>query len=280
MQTILSPWSNTFEGFVRSIRRRAIVVAPFITAQPLDLFTSLLDADANPQISLLTNLSADSLLQGSVDGRAIAEFCRNTPATTVRHLPGLHAKAYVADEHTAIITSGNLTQGSLSRNYEYGIKVSDPKTIRMIARDLQEYAYLGAAVSLDEIDYIVNITATLRDKHAKALNSRRNELRREFEDHLAAVQESLIELRAKPGESTQAVFKRTILYVLRTGPLTTRQIHPLIQNIHPDLCNDGEDRVIEGIRFGKAWKHRVRSAQQALKRDGLIENADTHWRIV
>ena len=62
MQPISSPWAETFESFARSIRSRAIVVAPFITEQPLQRFASLLDANSLPQISLLTNLKEESLL--------------------------------------------------------------------------------------------------------------------------------------------------------------------------------------------------------------------------
>ena len=122
MQSLSSPWAETFEEFARSIRKRAIVVAPFITEQPLERLAYQLDTNNLPQITILTNLAVDSLLQGSVNGQAIADFCKAVPTTTVRHLPGLHAKTYVADEHTAIITSGNLTYNSLHQNYEYGIQ--------------------------------------------------------------------------------------------------------------------------------------------------------------
>ena len=89
-----------------------------------------------------------------------------------------------------------------------------------------------------------------------------------------------MQLRGKPGESTNAIFVRTILYLLRNAALTTREMHPLIHNIHPDLCDDTIDRVINGIQFGKEWKHRVRGAQVVLRRKGLIELVDGRWRLV
>ena len=171
MQPVPSPWIDTFESFVRSIRDHAIVVTAFITAEPLRQFASLLDIERSPQISLLTNLAADSLLQGTVGGHAVAEFCREVPTTLVRHLPGLHAKAYVADEHTAIVTSGNLTRSPLHRNAEYGVQIRDPTMVRRITKDLQEYGGLGAEVSLKELDSLAEISETLRDKHAKTLDS-------------------------------------------------------------------------------------------------------------
>ena len=109
---------------------------------------------------------------------------RQYPRLRFRHLPGLHAKAYVADEHTAIITSGNLTYNSLHQNYEYGIQISSPVMVREIASDLQEYGNLGAQVSLQELEHIADVSGALRDKHRKAMNSARASLRQEFEDQI------------------------------------------------------------------------------------------------
>ena len=279
MQPILAPWSETFETFARSIHSHAMIVTPFITAQPLQHFASLLNSANPPQISLLTNLDVDSLLQGSVDGRAIAEFCREVPTTTVRHLPGLHAKAYVADEHMAIVTSGNLTTGSLYRNYEYGIQISDRVLVRRIAGDLRAYGNLGMSIPIEEMDQISEIATTLRNKRLAQLNSARLSLRQEFEEQFESVRESLLQLRSRPGESTNSIFGRTILYLLTSKSLTTREMHPLIQNVHPDLCNDEIERVINGVQFGKEWKHRVRGAQVDLRRRGLIELAEGRWQL-
>ncbi|MEK7270344.1 MAG: hypothetical protein AAB215_05290 [Planctomycetota bacterium] len=50
-----------------------------------------------------------------------------------------------------------------------------------------------------------------------------------------------------------------------------------IQNIHPDICDDSIDRVIDGQHFGKKWKHFVRSAQQHLKQRGEIRLQNGRW---
>lgn len=281
MQPIPSPWHGAFESFARTIRHNAVIVAPFITEQPLRRLAGVLaEEKRQPQISLLTNLAADSLLQGSVDGKAIADFCRTMPATTVRHLPGLHAKAYVADDHTAIITSGNLTAGSIYRNYEYGIRIDDPDLVRKITRDLLAYGDLGVSVSLAELDSLADTAKSLKDEYADTFNSARVSVRQELENRINVVQESLMQLRAKPGESTNAIFGRTILYILSDGPLATIDIHPLVQNIHTDLCDDSIDRVINGVHFGVRWKHLVRRAQQYLRDSGQIVLRDGKWHLV
>lgn len=279
MRPILSPWSQTFETFARSIHNQAIIVTPFVTAQPLRHFATLLDSADPPQISILTNLDTDSLIQGSVDGKAIADFCTEIPTTTIRHIPGLHAKAYIADDHMAIVTSGNLTSGSLYRNYEYGIQVNDSVIVRRIAADLREYGNLGVNVPLEELRRISEIATTLKNEQIVVLNSAREDLKQRTNSLLQGAHESLMQLRSMSGESTNSIFGRTICYLLKSRSLTTEELHPLVQSIHPDLCDDKIDRVINGVRFGREWKHRVRGAQVTLKRRGLIELVEGRWRL-
>lgn len=280
MRPVLSPWVETFEHFARSIRCRGIVVTPFITERPLQELSSLLDTNSPPQINLLTSLTVDSLLQGSIDSRAIAEFCKAVPTTVVRHLPGLHAKVYVADNHTAIITSGNLTLGSLHHNYEYGILIDDSTLVERIVEDLQEYGRLGAQVSINELNELAEASESLRHKHSKTLSSARASIRQEFKVQLETVHQSLQQLRGKPGETTNSIFSRTILYLLKDKSLSTKEMQPLIQSIHPDLCDDTVERVIKDIHFGKEWKHRVRGAQVDLRRKGSIDLIEGKWTLV
>jgi hypothetical protein len=231
-------------------------------------------------VDILTNLAVDNMLQGSVDVAAIAAFVRRNSLARVRHLPGLHAKAYVADDHLAIVTSGNLTSSSLSRNYEYGIQITDSSIVSQISRDLRGYGALGSEVSVAELDQITEISEKLRERHDATIRASRIELRREFEQQLEVARESLREVRARPGESTHAIFARTILYILRNGPLTTQQVNVLIEGIHPDLCDNSIDRVINGVHFGRKWKHMVRTSQVFLRRKGSIELHDKKWRLV
>ena len=90
----------------------------------------------------------------------------------------------------------------------------------------------------------------------------------------------LEDVRARVREGVTRVFSRTILFLLQGGPLRTIDLHPQIKRIHPDLCDDSVDRVIDGERFGKRWKHLVRTAQQILKRDGSVQFDGTFWRLV
>lgn len=279
MATVVSPWAAEFDAFGHSIRERALLVTPFIAREPLERMADILGKNPPPQVDILTNLAVDSMLQGTIDLDAIVSFCQRIPLTTVRHLPGLHAKVYVADDHLAIVTSGNLTYAALHRNYEYGIRITDGDMVRKIAQDLQEYGSLGSAVALPELEQVAAIAKTLRAGYEDTVRAARGEVSREFERQREAVRESLRTIRAQAGESTNSIFARTILYLLKDNSLTTPQINAAIAAIHPDLCDDSIDRVINGVSFGRRWKHMVRNAQLHLRRSGLIQREGRSWSL-
>lgn len=278
MRLLRSPWLDTFQQIFGSAQHYAMVASPFISREGLALLTERLDP-GRIRIEILTNLSPTHLLEGSTDPAALAAFWQRVGEGALYHLPGLHAKVYVADDTYAVATSGNLTRGGLIGNYEYGILLDDSTAVRVVAQDLQEYARLGVRLTLSDIEELARITSDLRQRHARMLGSATRMLREEFANRLARTQETLRELRASPGETTNAIFSRTILYLIRRQPLSTSEMHPLIQEIHPDLCDDSVDRVIRGVRFGKRWKHMVRNAQQWLKRQGLIVYRQGRWQV-
>lgn len=279
MKLIKSPWADVFAEFGQSAHNRVILATPFIGSGPLwDLARTFRTAKP-PQVELITNLSADSLFQGTVNSEAIANFCRSLPEVEVRHLPGLHAKVYVADDHSAIITSGNLTQASLNRNYEYGVHITEKALVDQIAQDVQEYPTLGSPVSIVELDDLTEITKVVYSKYAETLRSSRESVRKEYQENMELTRAALMNLRAKPGETTHSIFARTILHILKRGPLSTSEMQPMIQAVHPDICDDSIDRVINGVNFGRKWKHMVRNSQVYLRRQGRIEFNKKKWQL-
>ena len=228
---------------------------------------------------MLTQLSTDNLLSGATDPEALLAVAEQLPSVEIRYLPRLHAKVYVSDTTQAVVTSGNLTDSGLGRNHEYGVRVTDPDTVSRIRNDVQKLAALGARIPVEELRALVRAASDLRARRKSAEASLRAEIRKEFEDRVAALNDDLLRVRAI-GRSVDAILSDTILYVLRNGPLTTHDIHQEVQRIHPDLCDDDIDRVINGQRFGKKWKHAVRSAQAKLKQKGRILLRDGRWESV
>ena len=279
MQTIISPWATTYDEFVASIQESAIISAPYITRYPLErLANRLRSRRRTVRLDVLTNLRADSLINGSLDISALAWLSDEVPGTTVRHLRYLHAKTYVADEHTAVITSANLTNGGLFRNRELGVAITDPDKVKGISDDLREYGNLGVLVPPDalvELGSMVQqdqrITSTVARTVPAGQKAQEDAIQDSINERLVELRVAGEEFTTNPRASITAQFCDAIRYVLRQhGPMSTRDMNPLIKKLKPELCDDEVDRIINGVSFGRRWKHQVRNAQVQLRRDGAI----------
>lgn len=281
--TILrSPWQSQLSELLSTPQEFLLLASPFIT-RPVTRWIGerLAKNSAIDQLRVLclTNIRVESILAGSLDLHGLAELGHTFSNFVAIHLPALHAKVFVADNKQAIVTSGNLTDGGLKGNCEYGIALRIPELVSAIRRDFEGYARLGAPVTLDEMaafaEELVDLQALYQKTERQVIRTAGAAFRRK----LRSAQDRVLRFRAK-GKSNQSIFCDTIEYLLSKGPLRTVELHPLIQQIHPDLCDDLVDRVIDGVNFGKKWKHHVRTAQQALKRDGKIAFDGDRWRLV
>lgn len=220
------------------------------------------------RVKVLTDVSLGNLVQSSTDVSALIQLVARVRHASVSYLPRIHAKVYVSGNEFALVTSANFTDGGSYANFEYGIAIEDPAYIRAISTDIERYAHLGGMLSLQRLKELdscaTGLRAAIREEQS-SINTKLQEiatLEREAEEHL---------LRSRvEGRSIYTVFSDTILYLLESGPMTTVELHDRIRSVHPDLCDDSLDRVIDGQHFGKLWKHQVRTAQQHLKKADLI----------
>jgi phosphatidylserine/phosphatidylglycerophosphate/cardiolipin synthase-like enzyme len=280
VELVTSPWMVTFYNLVGTTEEELLVASPFISNEPLRRIVEIIEDKQSldsMHVNIVTNLAVDSLLSGSIDAAALLYLAQSIPNSTVTYLPSLHAKIYVADTKVAVITSANLTNKGLAGNHEYGVLLRDPMLVSRVRTDLTRYASLGNKVSLETLAALTQAAQELKSIRQKADQSIKARLRAAFEQRTEEAKLELLKARAK-GKTTHGIFCDTILYLLeQKGPCRTVELHPLVQQIHPDLCDDTIDRVIEGVHFGKKWKHYVRNAQQALKRNGLIGFDGQYW---
>ena len=274
-------WKGQLQDIFLQARNEIIISSPYITEQGTNFVLANVPQKVKSQIRLriLTNLSPVNICQGSTDPMALKSLALALPHFTLLHLPKLHAKVYVVDQKSAIVTSANLTAGGLEYNYEYGIKITEQLTVKEIEQDILSYSDLGAMISLQNLDNYVRIADRLIKTYQKQQNSIVKSVRKEFEKEILSAEDELIRMRLAGG-AMHTVFAKTILYLLkRYGPLTTEQMHLKIEVIHPDLCDNTIDRVIDGKHFGKKWKHAVRTAEQQLKKKGLIFLDGNLWTL-
>ncbi len=254
-----------------------MIASPFIGKEG----SALVRAHASPgfrergHLDLVTDLNPTHVADGSLEPEALDELLDLSDDATLWHVPRLHAKVLVADGCRAIVGSANLTAGGLFRNIEYGLDIADRALASRIERDIADIQMMGAIVAREVLARFSNIALEAR----RLLANRRVHLESAIQRLIREAEDQVMGARLADGPM-HAVFARTVWYMLkRHGPMTTEQIHPMVQAIHPDLCDDTVDRVIAGRRFGKRWKHAVRTAQQQLKKQGLVELVNGMWRL-
>lgn len=280
-QTLARGWSSRFVDLIRCAERDLIICAPFVTRAGTDLVLMNLSERFKTigRLTFLTDLSPLSVGRGATDPSAIRTLTVSLAESRLIHLPKLHAKVYIADSHRTIVSSGNLTAGGLYNNYEYGVESQDTNFINNLSGDLNAYSELGACLDSYQLDRYCELAARVRRAFEIEQIEIASESRRKFREAIRDAEDELIRTHLGKG-AIHNVFAKTVLYLLkRHATLSTEDLHPLIEQIHPDLCDNREDRIIDGKRFGKKWKHAVRTAQQLLKRRGEIELRGGKWSL-
>ena len=221
------------------------------------------------EVLTLARMELQAIRTSALDVNALLRLANVSSSARLIALPNLHAKVFVADEKAAIITSGNLTRSGLDTNIEYGVVLRDPALVRTVRDDMLNFARLGNAVSPDAISALIPIETEVREAEAEIARSVSSEARHRFDAIMWQAKPAFASMQVG-NRSANSIFGEAIKLTLANGPQTTQTIHERIRQLLPDFCDDSEDRVIDGVHFGKKWKHNVRNAQQYLKRQRII----------
>lgn len=278
---LLSPWKNEFIETISQTQEELFISSPFINVEGIKILSDAIRKRSFVELSLITNLTTQNIINGFTEPVALLELYKHFTQVKISSLGRLHAKVYLIDGKIGIITSANLTSGGLISNFEYGVLIDDREIISSIKEDMLKYYSLGNILDrnlLEKINEESNKLERIKSKTDNLIkNTRLVQLLKKSTEDLDV---ELLKNRIRGGKTINAIFSDTILYILRKkGPLTTKELNPLIQSIHPDICDDSIDRVINGQHFGKKWKHLVRDAQQSLKKKGLIYLRAEKWNL-
>jgi hypothetical protein len=272
MQLVSSPFTPHFRRFVAELSTDGVICSPYIGREPVEmLLDSVTQRGIAPffALTLVTDLSVRNTVQGSTDLSAVVRLAEVLPRAQIYYVPQLHAKVYIAGQSLAVVASANFTKGGSSSNLEYGVCFHDHETIARIREDVGSYARLGGKVPLARLRSLRDRTIELRALVAAEQRSINSHLREASSHVERETEDDLIRIRVD-GRSVNAVFSDAILYLLKHGPVATKDLGTLIRQVLPDFCDDTRDRVIDGQHYGKLWKHQLRNAQQHLKSNGLI----------
>jgi hypothetical protein len=230
-------------------------------------------------LRFVTDLSPKNIYQGSTNPFSFDKLFKEINLVQIFHLPKLHAKVYIQDNKKAIITSGNLTAGGLYYNFEYGVFTDDYNFVSYIKNDLTDYGNLGALINHKDIQNYCNLSEKVSEIYLKKEKSFNKEVEYQFNSAVVQANDELIKLKLISGK-IHPVFEKTILYILnKYGALEQDTINGIIQEIHPDLCDNEVNRIINGVVFGKKWKHAARTAMQKLKKSEKVELINGKWNL-
>lgn len=260
-------WRGELANTIRSAQQYVLLAAPFLKHDVAVWLRQ--QVPAGVQLTVLTRIRIDAIASAALDITALLHLAEASADNRVLALPNLHAKVFVADGKAAIVTSGNLTRSGLYTNIEYGVLLRDSRLVTTVRDHMRSFARLGSQVGSRMLATLLPVEEELRRAYSQSANAVAPEARQQLADVMSQAKPRLA-LTQVGNRSGNAVFGEAIRFVLTSGPRTTRQLGPEVRLLLPDLCDDGEELVINGEGYGKAWKHRLRNAQQHLKRRGIL----------
>jgi|LSQX01.3.fsa_nt_gb phosphatidylserine/phosphatidylglycerophosphate/cardiolipin synthase-like enzyme len=126
----------------------------------------------NLRLDVLSNFNAAYFSRGYSETNAFRDALR--VGGRVRNCQRLHAKMYLFDEDTAVVTSANLTNGGIRGNLECGVLVHGPELTREV-RDYFDRLWRHEVTGtirvevLDEIDSIVKQLPSATTEEGQAI---------------------------------------------------------------------------------------------------------------
>ncbi len=277
----MSPWKNEFVDIVQKTEKRLLISSPFINDGGAETLSNAV-AEKDLDLTLLTSLTVKNIQQNVTNPQSLLNLYDTFRNVSLSSLGRLHAKAYIIDEDIAVITSANLTGGGLMNNFEYGVMIRNKAVVKVIKNDIQKYFNSGNIFPFEKLQEIAKEASELIKIETKFREDTKNtKLSKLLNKKAEDLDYEILKNRVSEGRTINSIFAETILYLLeKKGSLSTwDELNPLIKNIHPDLCDDSIDRVINGQHFGKKWKQSVRNAQVSLKKKGLIMRKNNKWYL-
>ncbi len=149
MQLIKSPWSNLFFEMVRSSSKSIKITSPFVKENVASKIIATKQSKVS--VELITSFKLMNYYTGASDLAALEHILEGNGH--ISNLQKLHSKIYIFDDVRAVITSGNLTNGGLVNNYEYGVLVDDVNLMKQISSDfrLLQSNEMAGVISLQHI---------------------------------------------------------------------------------------------------------------------------------
>lgn len=254
MKILTTPWKKDLLALVADSKTSIRITSPFVKE---NICRDLIEAKrADSRIELVTSFKLANIYSGSLDLSALELIISNEGK--VRNFAKLHSKIYLFDNEKAVVTSGNLTDGGLERNFEYGVFIDNKVLIAQICNDFDALANNEntGTVKLSDIETVRNILATIPKAASVKLPSYR--IADESPEQLSDIVEFPIESFSK----TLIGWKLDVFDCLNNIP----KQHFTLANVYPF-----ENQLKEKHPLNNNVKDKIRQQLQALRDLGLVE---------
>lgn len=161
MQILKTPWKKNLLELVAQSKKSIKITSPFVKE---NICNELINVkNKNTKIELITSFKLMNIYSGSLDLSGLETVIQNNGV--VKNFPKLHSKIYLFDDQKVIISSGNLTNGGLINNYEYGIFTEDKEFVSTVVDDYYEISNNDnvGKVKQKDIDTVRKIITKIND---------------------------------------------------------------------------------------------------------------------
>lgn len=159
MKILKTPWKNEFLELVSQSKESIKITSPFIKTNICQELLS--EKDKQSKLEVYTSFKLFNIHSGSLDLDGIESLIQQKGI--VRNIPKLHSKIYLFDNSKVIITSGNLTNGGLVNNFEYGIYTEDKLIVNQVSKDFDSFSKNKdvGTIKLTDIEVVRNILSKI-----------------------------------------------------------------------------------------------------------------------
>lgn len=131
LEIVTTPTFGWLAKRAKACDSRVIIGCPYVNDAIIDL-----NREVAPDVArtLITKTDLRDFAMGSSNLDSLCALARDGVA--VHSLANLHAKIYVFDESSALVTSANATYGGMYRNQECGLATSDRRVVGQLVESL------------------------------------------------------------------------------------------------------------------------------------------------
>ena len=145
LQIVTTPTHEWIAERARACSARMLVGSPYVNNAIIDL-TGIVSKDVTRTLVTRTDLRDFAVGASNLD--TLCALVKDGVA--VHSLSDLHAKMYVFDDSSALVTSANATVSGMRRNLECGLGTQDTRFVKALACSLM--SGLGTGVSPQELN--------------------------------------------------------------------------------------------------------------------------------